>query len=217
MEPTATKASWQISGPAFGHCNCAYGCPCQFNALPTSGQCEALWAMRIDQGHFNGTRLDGLVWGGLYWWPGAVHEGNGKHQAFYDERATEEQRRAIEAISRGEVSAEGTFFQIFSAMAPNFQPPVAAPIEFDFDMNARAARLVVPDLIDARVEPIRNPVTDAEHSARVTMPGGFEYREAEYASGTAKTRGNAAIALDLSDSHAHLYHAAWDANGIVEA
>lgn len=208
---------WQIQGTAFANCNCAWGCPCQFNALPTTGQCEAVWAMRIDEGHFDGTRLDGLAWGSLLWWPGAVHEGNGKQQLFYEERATAEQRKALEAIGRGEVSGEGTYFQIFSVVAPEFHPSIAATIEFDCDLEARTARLVVQELIEARLEPIRNPVTNAEHCAQAVMPHGFEYRQAEYASGNAKTRDKAAIALDLSGTHAHLYRAGWDANGVVTA
>ena len=211
------KATWQITGRAFAHCNCAWGCPCQFHSLPTKVQCEAVWAMRIDEGHFDDTRLDGLAWGVLIWWPGAVHEGNGKQQVFYDERATPEQRRALQAIASGEVSAEGTYFHIFSTVAPNFEPAVASAVEFDCDLESRSARLVVKDLIDARAEPIRNPVTKAEHRAHVVLPGGFEYREAEYASGSAKTGAKAAITLSLSGTHAHLYKAGWNANGIVAA
>ena len=33
---------WEIKGREFGNCNCSYGCPCQFNALPTHGHCHAL-------------------------------------------------------------------------------------------------------------------------------------------------------------------------------
>ena len=47
-----------------------------------------------------------------------------------------------------------------------------------------------------------NPVTGDEHSARVILPHGFEYREAEYASGSARASG--LIDLDFSDRHAHL-------------
>ena len=32
---------WELHGRSFGNCNCAFGCPCQFNALPTYGTCEA--------------------------------------------------------------------------------------------------------------------------------------------------------------------------------
>ena len=33
---------WMIEGREFAHCNCDYGCPCQFNALPTHGNCKTV-------------------------------------------------------------------------------------------------------------------------------------------------------------------------------
>jgi hypothetical protein len=42
---------WSIRGPEFVNCNCAYGCPCQFDALPTNGDCRAITSMRIDEGY----------------------------------------------------------------------------------------------------------------------------------------------------------------------
>ncbi|UGU15589.1 DUF1326 domain-containing protein [Sinomicrobium kalidii] len=206
---------FEIRGPAFATCNCDWGCPCQFNALPTSGQCEALWAMRIEQGNLDGIRLDGLVWGTLFWWPGAVHEGDGKVQLFIEERASADQRQALETIGRGQVSAEGTFFQIFAAMAPHLQPSVAAAIDFDCDIEAGKAHLNVKELVKAEGTPIRNKVTGAESRSRVTFPQGFEYNEAEFISGKTHTLDKAAIKLDLEESHAHVYYAAWNNDGIV--
>ncbi len=29
--------SWQLQGTVLVACNCDYGCPCNFNALPTTG------------------------------------------------------------------------------------------------------------------------------------------------------------------------------------
>ncbi|MBC9798165.1 DUF1326 domain-containing protein [Sinomicrobium weinanense] len=206
---------FEIRGPAFATCNCAWGCPCQFNALPTTGRCEALWAMRIDKGNFNGVRLDGLVWGTLFSWPGAVHEGNGKVQLFLEEQASADQRQALETIGAGQVSAEGTFFQIFAAMAPHLQPSVTAAIDFDCDIEAGKAHLKVRDLVEAEGTPIRNKITGIESRSRVVLPGGFEYREAEYISGDTLTLDKAAIKLDLKESHAHVYYAAWDNDGVI--
>jgi hypothetical protein len=33
---------WRIKGREFVNCNCSYGCPCQFNAPPTHGNCRAV-------------------------------------------------------------------------------------------------------------------------------------------------------------------------------
>jgi hypothetical protein len=57
MEATMTDVKWMIKAREFVNCNCAYGCPCQFNALPTHGNCEAVAGMEIDQG-YHGALLD---------------------------------------------------------------------------------------------------------------------------------------------------------------
>ena len=47
-----TKIKWQMAGEEVGNCNCSWGCPCQFNALPTTGHCEALLARQVSDGYF---------------------------------------------------------------------------------------------------------------------------------------------------------------------
>ena len=78
---------WTIKGKEFVHCNCAYGCPCQFNALPTHGHCQAVAAIDIEQGHHDGTDLSGLRIGLIVAWPGPIHEGMGEAVPIVDERA----------------------------------------------------------------------------------------------------------------------------------
>jgi len=56
---------WMLKGREFAHCNCAYGCPCQFNALPTHGDCHAVLGYDIEQGYHGDTKLDGLKFAGL--------------------------------------------------------------------------------------------------------------------------------------------------------
>ena len=51
---------WTVQATEFANCNCAYGCGCQFNALPDKGFCEAVAGYQINQGHFGDVRLDGL-------------------------------------------------------------------------------------------------------------------------------------------------------------
>jgi hypothetical protein len=42
------EAIWTIKGREFAHCICAYGCPCQFNALPIHGNCHAVVCFDIE-------------------------------------------------------------------------------------------------------------------------------------------------------------------------
>ena len=46
---------WEIRGREFVNCNCAYGCPCQFNALPTHRHCMGVAGIQIEQGSFGAT------------------------------------------------------------------------------------------------------------------------------------------------------------------
>ena len=79
---------WEIRGREFGNCNCDYGCPCQFNALPTHGDCRGLAVYDIEEGYHGATRLDGLRAAGIFRWPGAIHEGKGEGVHIIDKRAT---------------------------------------------------------------------------------------------------------------------------------
>jgi hypothetical protein len=135
--------------------------------------------VRIRQGHYGSTRLEGLVYATAYWWPGAVHEGNGISRLAIDEKATADQRDALLRITSGEEG--GTMFEIFAAVTTTFLEPVYVPIDFESNQERRTARLEVPGFGRFRAEPIRNPVTGEEHRARIDLPNGFEYKLAEIA------------------------------------
>ena len=44
----------EIEGPLYGNCNCDWGCPCQFNKLPTRGSCKAVGSRIIEKGRCGG-------------------------------------------------------------------------------------------------------------------------------------------------------------------
>ncbi len=193
---------WSITGTHFASCNCDYGCPCQFNALPTDGTCRAVVAWHIEEGHCDGVRLDGLIGVNTYGWPGAVHQGNGEMQSILDERADEAQRAALAAVLAGEGAEPGSIMlTIYAALCPTKHEPLVKPIEMSFDMEARTGRLRIPGLLETAIEPIRNPVTGAEHRARIDLPMGKEFHLGEVASGTTKATG--AVPLEFTNSHAH--------------
>ena len=190
---------WEIRGVEFVNGNCAYGCPCQFNALPTRGFCEAVGAIRIEEGRYGDVPLDGLKAAFIFQWPGPVHEGRGKCQAIVDERADERQREALLRILSGEDSEPGkTSFYVFASTMEEAFPPIFAPIEFDVDVDARRGRIRVEGLIEGEGEPIRNPVTGNEHRARIDLPDGFEYTLAEMGSASARTDGKIKLRLENS-------------------
>lgn len=198
-----TYVDWRMTGPEIAACNCDWGCPCQFNALPTRGNCCAMTAMRIDRGHFGRINLDGMKWYGMFAWPGPIHEGNGEVLAVIDKNANAEQRDALLKILSGQETFPGaTIFNVFAAMLSKVHEPIFADIEFEIDIDRRRGRAAVKNISETQVEPIRNPITGDEHRARVSLPQGFEYRLAEFASGSVKSSG--AIQHDWSGRHSHL-------------
>jgi hypothetical protein len=205
---------WEIRAREFVNCNCSYGCPCQFNALPTHGDCKAVAAFDIIDGHHGKTRLDGLKAVGVLAWPGPIHEGKGEAQIVIDERATEAQRDALLRILSGQDTEPGaTVWQVFSTTFEKVHEPMFRRIEFQVDVDGRTARVLVPGLIEARGEPILNPVTGAEHRVRIDIPKGFEYSLAEMGRGWSKVSG--AIKLELVDSYGQFANLHLSQSGIV--
>ena len=120
---------WTIKGREFVNCNCSYGCPCQFNGLPTHGHCQAVGGFEIEQGHHGSTKLDGLKFVGIFRWPGAIHEGKGEAAVVIDERASEPQRAALLRILTGQDTEPGaTVFNVFASTFEKLHDPIFAPI-----------------------------------------------------------------------------------------
>ena len=194
---------WNIRGPEIATCNCAWGCPCQFNGLPTHGDCRGTLAMRIDEGHFGNVSLNGLKWVLLVAWPRAVHEGNGESQAIIDDRANQEQRDALVTILSGKEQEPGaTVFNVFASMIIKVYDPLFRPINFEVDVSACTGRFSVDGVVTSHAEPVRNPVNRKPHRVKVVLNEGFEFIEAEFGSSTMKATG--AIPHDWMDRHAHL-------------
>ena len=205
---TETTTNWRIAGEEIVSCNCAWGCPCQFNSLPTYENCEALAGWRIKEGHFGETILDGVKFARFYWWPGPIHEGNGARQLIIDEGATSDQRAAVQSLESG--TQGGTYFEIFSAVCPNVLETLFAPITFEIDRERRQALLRIPRIGESHIEPIRNPVSGEELRARVVLPGGFEFEEAEMANAVSlKVQSDSPLSFEHSDTYGQLSEFEW--------
>jgi len=213
-ETVMADIEWMIRGPEIATCNCAYGCPCQFNALPTDGTCRAAVAMQIERGFFGDVSLDGLRWAATAAWPGPIHQGHGEIQPIVDSSASSQQREALLAIMSGQHTKPGaTFFQVFVSMCEKVYEPMFKPIEFEADVARATGRFRIEGVVDATIEPIRNPVTGQEHRPKLSLPSSFEFIEAQFASGTVKAK--APIALDTVNRHAHLANLHLTGAGVV--
>ena len=108
---------WEIRSIEFANCNCAYGCPCQFNAYPTYGHCEAVVCNEITEGHYGDVKLDGsALWRCV---PVAQGHPRGQRQGTTvssTRRATPAQREAILKIMSGQdTDPMATVFAVFAS------------------------------------------------------------------------------------------------------
>ncbi|HEX6144693.1 MAG TPA: DUF1326 domain-containing protein [Geminicoccaceae bacterium] len=205
---------WRLEGKWLEYCSCDFGCPCEAMAPPTYGHCTGLVAFKIDRGHCGDVDLAGQLVAATFYFPRAIHHGAGHMQPILEARSTEAQRDALFYILSGEDQPVGTMFQIFSVIVEHLHEPLFLDMEFEWDMAARRARVVVPGQARASTEPIRNPVTDEEHHILTVLPHGFTFYEAEVGAGTTKSTGE--IKFDLSHRHSSLAHFAWDNNGMAQ-
>jgi hypothetical protein len=207
---------WYVEGVAFGNCNCDYGCPCQFESLPTHGHCRGFEVVRIDKGHFGEVSLDGLRVALIYAWPGPIFEGKGEMQAIIDERADAAQRQALTTILHGgETRDAATHWWVFHAMSSSVHEPVFKPIEFEVDIGQRRARVVIPGVLESSGRPIRSPATGDEHRVRIDIPNGIEFEIAEIGSATTKASG--AITLELNDTYGQFSVLRHSGAGVISA
>jgi hypothetical protein len=194
--------AWRMKGEYVKNCNCVAGCPCDTHGYPgPHDNCEGMIGMNIIEGDFEGTDLSGLKWVVLVHWPGALHEGNGTGEVYIDENASEEQRNALGTILSGQ--AGGPLFEIFAAIVPTVHGPHFAAIDWDFDKEARRARVAVDGKMETISEALTVPATDDEQRIRVQMPNGFEYKEAEVAL-TKVLKSDGEVKLDWENTHSSL-------------
>jgi hypothetical protein len=206
---------WMIEGKYIEYCSCDLGCPCESMADPTQGHCTGMVGFKIDQGHCDSTRLDDLAVLATFYFPRAIHHGQGVMHPIIDERADAAQKDAIFYILSGADQAVGTMFQIFSTIIETIKDPLFAPIEFEWDLDKRRARIEVPAAVRAHSEPIRNPVTDQEHRMLTVLPDGWVFHEAENVAGFAK--GIGPIRFDLNRRHSSMANVAWGPKGLVHS
>jgi hypothetical protein len=107
---------WELTLDYVETCNCDFGCPCNFNGLPTFGFCRAIVLYRIKEGFFGDTDLKGTDVAYVCSWPKAIHEGDGTLQIYVSKHANQKQRDALIRIMHGKAKGNGSFALFGSTM-----------------------------------------------------------------------------------------------------
>jgi len=188
---------WHLRGQVIIACNCDYGCPCNFNGLPSQGKCEGSWSWHVEDGRYGDVPLSGLTFSEAVNWPGAIHHGDGEGILVIDEAADARQREALQALLSGRA---GGPWKIISATVSRLHGPEFVPFEVhveDFRSRVRAG-----DLLRVEMTPVKNPVTGAEVHPRALLPEGFVCKDAQLAASTEFT-----VAGPVSFDHSGRYAA----------
>ncbi len=166
-------SKWNYRAQMIAACNCDWGCPCNFNAKPTNGSCEGVWAAHINAGVCGDTRLDDLkfAWGAR--WPGALHEGRGTARLWIAETASAQQRDALEEILQGKLG--GMPWTIIAATVDHWLPTTYVPFEWTYDGTRSSYN--AGNQVRVALDTMRNPVSSAEASATILLPNGLVTKE----------------------------------------
>jgi len=172
-ESEASQVKWRYKGEVITACNCDWGCPCNFNAPPTYGYCEGGWGFLIKSGFCGGEKLDGLHFAYMAKWPGAIHEGDGTAKLWIDEVASRGQRLVLEKILNGKLG--GKPWPIFAKTIDRWLE--TSFVEFEWKLDGARSQFRVGSDVLAVLEPMRNPVTGVDVSARILLPDALVCKE----------------------------------------
>ncbi|MGQ0832682.1 MAG: DUF1326 domain-containing protein [Microthrixaceae bacterium] len=185
----------QLSGNVLIACNCDWGCPCNFNAPPTHGDCEGGWVWSIDDGEVDGVDVAGRAVAVFADWPGAIHDGGGQASVYLDDGADANQEEALTRLVRGEVGGPWSIF----INTYELDGPYRA--RFDVDIADHNSTATVDGVAELELQTIRNPVSGAEAHAEVVLPEGLILERAGMA--TSKVfRVHGGVAYDHSGKYA---------------
>lgn len=199
------KTKWQMQAYYLDSCNCDWGCPCQFNARPTHGNCDSVIGVHVIKGNYGDVKFARLNMAWIGSWPGPIHEGHGKISYYIDERASDEQFEALSKIITGD--AGGGPFAVYSSAADTVQEPRRAKITFQ--AKGLNSRVKVGDIAEAWLEPMRNPVTGKIHRAIIELPEGFETTRMDLSSTKAIIANDGFLQFNYSSTYGSFQEVNW--------
>jgi hypothetical protein len=150
----ATATAWRIRGSYFESCNCDPICPCRridgvSGGRSTHGVCLGVLTWQIEEGHAAATDLAGLPVAL------AIHYDDDEPGSpwtwilYVEERASEEQRAALEAIFTGRLG--GDALEHFPWAWKASELVAVRPVEIDVDHTRRRQRLRIRDHVGVRI------------------------------------------------------------------
>ena len=158
-----TANQWSLQGEYLEACSCDWGCPCKFGAAPSKGYCQGVLAFDIRDGNYGQVNLGGLGMAGIISAPASPFKGNITATFYIDERATPEQRQALQTIISGQA---GGFWEVMGSLISDNRGIKFAPMQMESSGNRRT--FTIPGRINLVNEPLLNPITQQEQEVMVS-------------------------------------------------
>jgi hypothetical protein len=123
--------AWRLNGQLIETCSCNMFCPCWFTVqelmIMDQGWCASAIAFRVEAGDADGVDLGGRTVVFVPDFPGpTLFDGNATARLYFDDGASAEQRRALEAIFTGQ---QGGPMAILSPLVATWLPAQTMPID----------------------------------------------------------------------------------------
>lgn len=167
----ADPVSWHLSGDYFENCSCSIVCPCLVSAAapltarPTEGYCNVPLIFHIDNGRYGDITLDGLNVLVILQSPGVMADGDWSIAAYIDERADDDQTKALTAIFTG---AAGGPMAAFAPLISKNLGVRKVPITFRINGKTRSAE--IPGILHMSVDPLPTLHPSGEIRANIGHP-----------------------------------------------
>jgi hypothetical protein len=94
--------SYHLEGRLLEVCNCNVLCPCWIGEDPDNGTCDTIVAWRIDKGNVDGVDVGGNTIAAVAHVPGNILEGNWTAAIYVDEKASDDQEKALLKVYTGQ-------------------------------------------------------------------------------------------------------------------
>jgi hypothetical protein len=164
---------WRLAGDWFDVCSCNIPCPCEFAQAPTNNHCEGVLAWHVREGSYGDVRLDGLNLLAVASFDGNIWAGAAKAAMgfFFDQRADERQREALQTIFGGQ---GGGWPAGFANLVGDNRGIEFVPITIEVDEALAHWRAEIPGRVLASAEALAGPTTPQGQRVQLVNPPGSE-------------------------------------------
>ncbi|MGH7279621.1 MAG: DUF1326 domain-containing protein [Candidatus Rokuibacteriota bacterium] len=197
MTATATATRWSLKGEGYEYCNCDFGCGCNFGGFPNSkdGSCRAFVGLDIVQGKCGDVDLSGIKCAGIFIWPKAIHEGNGKAAFVVEPSTTDTQIDALSQIFTGKLGGNP-----WDLLGPSYQVAGLVKAKITIEGKGRKSIFRAEGVGEGRGDTFKNPVTGEDHLPDVVLDKGFIWKKGECGQGSFRaSAGGLSVAAEKSN------------------